>query len=135
MRKIKSAEAPVETVAQAPEAELPEHKYISPVVPAPIPDDRHSIAPGEKVILIIEDDTSFAKSLLDFTRNKGYKGIVAVRGDEGIQLAREILPTGILLDVQLPVKSGWQVILERKNIVYKLENNNGSYLLAEAKPY
>jgi HAD superfamily phosphoserine phosphatase-like hydrolase len=31
--------------------------------------------------------------------------------------------------------AGWQVVLERKNIVYTLDNDDGSYILAEAKPY
>ena len=69
----------------------------------------------DKVILIIEDDTAFAKSLLDFTRQKNYKGIVAVRGDEGIELAKKYHPNGILLDIQLPVKSGWEVMDELKS--------------------
>lgn len=90
-------------------------KYVTPQIPAEIPDDRNLIAPGDKVILIVEDDTSFAKALLDFSRQKGYKGIVAVRGDHGIELARSFKPEGILLDIQLPVKDGMQVIDELKS--------------------
>ncbi|MPR35918.1 response regulator [Salmonirosea aquatica] len=90
------------------------NEYLSSVIPASIPDDRATITSGDKVILMIEDDTNFAKSLLDYTRNKGYKGVVAVRGDEGLDLARRYLPIGILLDVQLPVKSGWEVMDELK---------------------
>src|SRR5690606_17653953 len=71
--------------------------------------------PDDKVILIIEDDTGFARSLLDYTRQNGYKGIVAVRGDEGVTLARQFRPAGILLDIQLPVKSGWGVMEELKS--------------------
>lgn len=91
------------------------NQFISTVIPQNIPDDRHAITKGDRVILIIEDDTAFGKSLLDFTRKKGYKGIVAVRGDEGIDLARQFMPVGILLDLQLPVKSGWQVMDELKS--------------------
>jgi len=79
-------------------------------IPPNIPDDREAIAPGDKSVLIIEDDTGFARALLDFSRSRGYKGIVTVRGDEGIELARKFLPVGILLDIQLPVKSGWEVM-------------------------
>ncbi|CAG5016630.1 Sensor histidine kinase RcsC [Dyadobacter sp. CECT 9275] len=85
-------------------------KYISSVVPESIPDDRNAILETDKTILIVEDDTFFAKSLLDYTRKKGYKGIVAVRGDEGLQLAEEFKPIGILLDLQLPILSGWEVM-------------------------
>ncbi len=89
-------------------------EYIASVIPENIPDDRETISAKDKKILIVEDDTLFAKSLLEVARKKGYKGIVAVRGDEGLELAKKYSPSGILLDVQLPVKSGWQVMDELK---------------------
>jgi signal transduction histidine kinase/DNA-binding response OmpR family regulator/CHASE3 domain sensor protein len=87
-----------------------ENQFISTVIPEGIPDDRSSISEKDKVILIIEDDTNFAKSLLDYTNKKGYKGVVAVRGDEGLELANTYKPLGILLDIQLPIMSGWEVM-------------------------
>ncbi|MBO9205139.1 MULTISPECIES: response regulator [Niastella] len=120
---------PVTQTAQREPIEKPatlvstgDNQYISPVIPSPIEDDRASIANGDKSILIVEDDTVFARSLLDYTRAKGYKGIVAVRGDEGIALAKQYIPVGILLDVQLPVMSGWQVMDELKS------NNNTRHI-------
>jgi signal transduction histidine kinase/CheY-like chemotaxis protein/CHASE3 domain sensor protein len=112
----KQAQGVKQGVYTLPEAaELPaDKKYNTNAIPAAMPDDRKNIVTGDKVLLIIEDDTAFAKSLLDYTRQKGYKGIVAVRGDEGIQLAAEFLPLGILLDIQLPVKNGWEVMEELK---------------------
>jgi signal transduction histidine kinase/DNA-binding response OmpR family regulator/CHASE3 domain sensor protein len=89
--------------------------FLANVIPPPLPDDRDNIQEHDKIILIIEDDTAFAKSLLEFTHQKGYKGIVAVRGDEGIELANLFHPLGILLDIQLPVKNGWQVMDELKS--------------------
>lgn len=99
------------------EAEEIENKprYISEVVPAEIEDDRDSIQEGDKVILIVEDDINFAKSLLAFTQKKGYKGVVAVRGDYALNFALIYKPIGILLDIELPIKSGWQVLEELKN--------------------
>lgn len=85
-------------------------RFIVDHIPQPIEDDRHNILEGDKVILIIEDDTSFAKILLDFSRKKNYKGIVAVRGDVGIEMAAHFKPLAIILDIQLPVMDGWQVM-------------------------
>ncbi|NIJ54300.1 response regulator [Dyadobacter arcticus] len=87
-----------------------ETRFVSPIIPENIPDDRSHVIETDKTILIIEDDTLFAKSLLEYTRKQGYKGIVAVRGDEGLQLAQAFKPMGILLDIQLPVVSGWEVM-------------------------
>ncbi|MGN8058857.1 response regulator [Pedobacter sp. 22163] len=84
-------------------------------IPQEIEDDRDNILPDDKVILIIEDDTPFAKTLLDFTRKRNYKGLVAVRGDAGIEMAKTFKPLAILLDIQLPVKDGWQVMEELKS--------------------
>jgi DNA-binding response OmpR family regulator len=91
-----------------------DYRFVSTVIPESIPDDRAAIHENEKSILIIEDDTFFAKSLLDYTRKQGYKGIVAVRGDEGLELAKTFKPMGILLDIQLPVVSGWDVMDQLK---------------------
>jgi signal transduction histidine kinase/DNA-binding response OmpR family regulator len=104
-----AAEKPVPAVVPAAEP-----IYISTLMPQSIPDDRERITLDDKVILIIEDDVAFATALLEFTRRKGYKGVVSVRGDEGIDLAKKFRPAGILLDIQLPVKSGWQVMEEIK---------------------
>ncbi|TCC93847.1 response regulator [Pedobacter frigiditerrae] len=84
-------------------------------IPGEIEDDRNDIKSNDKVILIIEDDTMFAKTLLGFTRKRNYKGIVAVRGDVGIELANQFNPLAILLDIQLPIKDGWQVMEELKS--------------------
>ncbi|MCE7038858.1 response regulator [Dyadobacter sp. CY312] len=97
------------SIAPAPENKK-QAQYLSTVIPENIPDDRNDVIDGDRVILIVEDDTLFARTLLEYTRKKGYKGIVAVRGDEGLQLAGAFKPMGILLDIELPVMSGWEVM-------------------------
>lgn len=99
---------------QQKKEESEDNQYLSTVIPNSIPDDRKIIKEGDKVILIIEDDVLFASALLKYTQTQGYKGIVAVRGDEGLQMAQIYKPTGILLDLQLPIKSGWQIMDELK---------------------
>ena len=89
-------------------------RFTVPHIPKDIEDDRDDITAGDKIILIIEDDTAFAKTLLNFTRKRNYKGIVAVRGDVGIELAQQYKPLAIILDIQLPIKDGWQVMEELK---------------------
>ena len=75
-----------------------------------VEDDRVSIKAGDKTVLIIEDDESFANLLLESAREKGYKGIVATRGDDGLYCAQEYQPDAIILDIKLPIMNGWTVL-------------------------
>ncbi len=106
----KPVEVEPETIEQKEVQEKPQQTFLATHIPEPIKDDRDNILEGDKVILIIEDDTAFAKILLDFSRTKNYKGVVAVRGDVGIELAQHFKPLAILLDIQLPIMDGWQVM-------------------------
>lgn len=110
--------APVAAPAVVPAAQVSDEdrvRHISPVIPGDVEDDRASVKTGDKVILIIEDDTAFAKALLGFTRQRGYKGVISVRGDQGVEMALKYHPLAILLDLQLPVKDGWEVMEELKS--------------------
>lgn len=75
-----------------------------------VADDRERIAPGDSVILIVEDDPAFARILADIVRQKGHRTLHSVDGEEGLALARRYHPVGILLDVMLPGMDGWTVI-------------------------
>jgi signal transduction histidine kinase/CheY-like chemotaxis protein/CHASE3 domain sensor protein len=100
------------------EKELEENKstpFLADIIPQEIEDDRNNITTKDKVILIVEDDTNFAKTILKFTQKQNYKGIVIVRGDLATEFAEKYSPLAILLDIQLPVKDGWQVMDELKS--------------------
>ena len=78
-------------------------------------DDRHTILEKDRVILIMEDDAPFAKLLLDFVRERHYKGIVAYQGNSGLSFARHYKPDAIMLDMKLPVVDGAEVLKQLKN--------------------
>ncbi|TWI67641.1 signal transduction histidine kinase [Pseudoduganella lurida] len=73
-------------------------------------DDRNLTVPGDPSVLIIEDDERFAKIVLDFAREKNFKGIVTYQGDSALSLARDYLPSAILLDLDLPDIDGFTVL-------------------------
>src|SRR5205823_3336958 len=77
---------------------------------ARIEDDRNSLEEGDAVLLIVEDDPHYARVLLDLSRDKGFKVLVAMTGTEALALAREYHPTAISLDVMLPDMLGWTVL-------------------------
>jgi len=93
---------------------FPAEKILEIPIPADIPDDRDSIVEGDRFILIVEDDIEFAKILLKYTRQQNYKGIVVVRGDIAAEMVARYMPLAVLLDIQLPLKDGWQVMAEIK---------------------
>jgi CheY-like chemotaxis protein len=75
-----------------------------------VADDRDTIRDGDSVLLIVDDDAHYARVLLGLARDKGFKGIVANRGQAALSLARQYLPTAITLDVFLPDMLGWTVL-------------------------
>src|SRR5438045_2422435 len=81
-----------------------------------VPDDRAEITPGsnENVLLIVDDDPHYARVLLGLARDKGFKGIVANRGQAALELARQYRPTAITLDLFLPDTLGWSVLSNLK---------------------
>jgi CheY-like chemotaxis protein/signal transduction histidine kinase len=74
------------------------------------PDDRHHTAPQDKVLLIIEDDPHYARVLLEIARTQGFKGVVAARGGDALELARQYAPAAISLDIFLPDMMGWTIL-------------------------
>ncbi len=94
---------------------IPDDRLALPVdpvmlTPKVVEDDRQHIREGDRVVLIIEDDVSFARIMVNMAREGGYKAVVATRGDTGIALANELQPDAITLDIQLPVVDGWSVL-------------------------
>jgi CheY-like chemotaxis protein/GAF domain-containing protein/HAMP domain-containing protein len=75
-----------------------------------IADDREHIEEGDRTVLVIENDQSFAKVLLDMARDKGYKGVVELDGEAGLNAAREIRPDAITLDIDMPGMDGLEVL-------------------------
>ncbi|MEG4317551.1 MULTISPECIES: HAMP domain-containing protein [unclassified Microcoleus] len=96
----------ISAAVAAPNFHLPIAPYPSPS----ISDDRENIESGDRILLIIEDDVNFARILLDMAQEQGFKGLVALRSDVGLAMAREFKPAAIMLDLNLPVMDGWTVL-------------------------
>ncbi len=75
-----------------------------------IADDRLHIRPGDPILLIVEDDPHYARTLVDLARDKGFKALLAMRGDDALDLAKQYQPTAVSLDVFLPDMLGWNVL-------------------------
>ena len=75
-----------------------------------IPDDRDSIEPSDRIMLIIEDDPNFARLLYGKCSEKGFKCLVTPTGEAGLELATQHLPCAVILDLRLPGMDGWGVL-------------------------
>ncbi|HEX8201799.1 MAG TPA: response regulator, partial [Isosphaeraceae bacterium] len=76
------------------------------------PDRRDAIAPGDRVLLIVEHEPAFAGILMDKAHELGFKGVITSTGEAALELARELRPAAITLDLRLPDMDGW-VVLDR----------------------
>ena len=83
---------------------------VADATPEQIIDDRTDLQPGDSSLLIIEDDPHYARVLVDLAHDRGFKVLVASRGADALELARDYRPTAISLDVFLPDMLGWTVL-------------------------
>ncbi|MCJ8298378.1 MAG: ATP-binding protein, partial [Pseudomonadales bacterium] len=111
---------PLTAVASSPESVAAVPQEITDLVVQSIAndwlnDDRNTAAEHEPCLLLIEDDRAFSKILIDLIHSLDSKVIATNKGREGLMLALEFAPTGILLDLGLPDISGLRVLEQLKN--------------------
>jgi CheY-like chemotaxis protein/CHASE3 domain sensor protein len=78
-----------------------------------VPESRRApivLEPGARAVLVIEDDEAFALVMKDVAREAGFQCIVAGTAQQGFDLAKKHLPTGIVLDMKLPDHTGLSVL-------------------------
>jgi CheY-like chemotaxis protein/signal transduction histidine kinase/HAMP domain-containing protein len=102
------AAAAARRATESPRMRVPER-----VVEA-IPDDRAVLTPEDESILVVEDDPHYARILVDLARDQGFKALVAPRGSDALELARQFRPTAVSLDIFLPDMLGWTVLSQLK---------------------
>jgi CheY-like chemotaxis protein len=109
---------PTTAVRVAPDAPALVEKNNEYVVPErtieQLPDDRLDIVPGDSILLIVEDDPHYARVIMDLARDRGFKVLVAMRGIDALELAKQFQPSAVSLDVFLPDMLGWTVLSQLK---------------------
>jgi CheY-like chemotaxis protein len=95
-------------------------------LPAAVPDQRvepaEAIGPepihdgsGGSVVLVIDDDPTVRELMARSLGREGFRVITAGSGEEGLRLARQVLPEAITLDVMMPGMDGWSVLSALKS--------------------
>ena len=108
--------APVEATAK------PSRAPVTPQIPAPerarrVDDDRGTLGGSKRILLVIEDDETFAEILRDLAREMGFQCLIASTGEEALTIARQHEPHAVVLDVGLPDQSGLSVLDQLKRDV------------------
>ncbi len=75
-----------------------------------------SIAHDTKKVLIVEDSPTQALHLQTLLEDEGLEVLLAHDGRAGLQMAQELYPDLIILDVQMPEMNGFQVCRKLKNM-------------------
>ncbi len=96
------------TVAAAPIVTPP--PLAPPRPPRKVEDDREAPSDTRRTLLVIEDDGSFASILRDLSREMGFRSLVAGTAEEALALAKQFVPSAIVLDLGLPDQSGLAVL-------------------------
>jgi len=78
--------------------------------------DAASAAPvgSANLILIIDDDASINELMQRNLGDAGFQTLAAHTGEEGLRLAKQALPSAIILDVVMPGIDGWAVLAALK---------------------
>lgn len=83
-----------------------------------------------KKVLIVDDELDIVESLKFVLEQAGFECHCAYNGEEGLNLAREILPDLILLDVMMPKINGFKIC---RLLKYDMKYKNIPILMVTAR--
>ena len=97
-------EIQVSDQAQEGLPEITEAYETKPVEPIP------TLDPSKQTILLIEDDRNFSSFVKEHLQDVGIQYLIAEEGPAGLQMAKNFLPSAIIMDISLPKMDGVTLI-------------------------
>src|SRR5947207_9905041 len=64
-------------------------------------------------VLVVDDDPSIRRMIMAALRRDGYTFSEAANGKEALEIMRQEHPSVVVLDLMMPIVSGWDVLRER----------------------
>ncbi|RCW64202.1 response regulator [Pseudorhodoferax soli] len=105
-QRVQRSIAPAPMTAPAPPASA---------APPALQDDRDTLRPGARLILVIEDDQRFAAILRDLAHEMQFQCVLTHSAADGLAAALKYRPSAVLLDMNLPDHSGLGVLDQLKH--------------------
>jgi CheY-like chemotaxis protein len=65
---------------------------------------------ARKTILVVDDDEAIRETLCELLVQEGYEVLCAENGLSAMELLADKKPSMVLLDLMMPVMSGWEVL-------------------------
>jgi CheY-like chemotaxis protein len=67
---------------------------------------------SSRTVLVVDDDAEIRETLMALLAQEGYAVVGAANGEEALAALRRVHPSLMLLDLMMPVMSGWEVLEE-----------------------
>lgn len=64
-------------------------------------------------VLVVDDDPSIRRLIVEALKRDGYVFNEANNGRDALELMRSTAPAVVVLDLMMPIASGWEVLQER----------------------
>ena len=74
---------------------------------------RSPLVQTETCILVVDDDPNIRRLIVAALKRDGYRFAEAANGREALDAMRQERPAAVVLDLMMPVLSGWDVLKER----------------------
>jgi CheY-like chemotaxis protein len=78
----------------------------------PVTTAKAIMKPEQHTILLVDDDAAIRQILVRLLGEEGFVVLTAANGVEALELAATIRPDLVLLDLNMPVKDGWETFEE-----------------------
>ena len=114
---VRSSAQPSSEDTKMPPGKEPEGGAMAMEAEETIPDDRHTITPGDRILLVIEDNLECSALVGGQIRARGFKWLATGDGRRGLALAQHHHPVGILLNLEISGMDGWEVLSRLKEDV------------------
>lgn len=105
---------PGEKIQKTSEEPIAVKNTVVTQIPQSVSEQSSALSTGI-LVLCIDDDAEVIDLLRRYLVPEGYSVRGVASGEEGIQLAQELQPAVITLDIMMPEKDGWQVLRDLKN--------------------